>query len=122
MEGTALLMSEAEAEAEADLVEMAALARMVMMLGKQLRLAEHPALPLPEILLLLGRQLEVGMAQLRNKYYICDFFPETHTVHVYFTNMPTYRTIEIKLPVVAGMYPEGIDLENYIMSFCPYVT
>jgi hypothetical protein len=59
------------------------------------------------------------MDQLLNKYYICDFSPDTHTVHVYFTNMPTYKTIEIKLPVVDGMYPEGVDLDNYIMSFCP---
>jgi len=61
------------------------------------------------------------MAQLHKNFYICDFVPESNVVHVYFTNMPTYRTIEIKLPVVDGMYPEGVDLDNYIMSFCPYV-
>lgn len=62
------------------------------------------------------------MALLDKKFYICEFFPEKHTVHVYFTNMPTYKTREIVLPVVDGLYPEGVDLENYIMSFCPFIA
>jgi hypothetical protein len=61
------------------------------------------------------------MALLDKKYYICDFFPKENAVHVYFTNMPTYKTIEIILPVVDGLYPEGDDLDNYIMSFCPFI-
>jgi hypothetical protein len=61
------------------------------------------------------------MALLDKKYYICDFFPENHAVHVYFTNMPSYKTIEIILPIVDGLYPEGVELDNYIMSFRPFV-
>jgi hypothetical protein len=61
------------------------------------------------------------MVQLAEKFHICSFNPETHEIAVYFRDYRTISPIAIKLAVVDGLYPEGQDLENYIMSFQPYV-
>jgi hypothetical protein len=72
-----------------------------------------------EIRLLLGWQPGLGMALLRKKFYVTWFDPDTHQIDVYFTRSKLIRPIRIEIPVVDGLYPEGDDLENYIMSFEP---
>lgn len=79
------------------------------------------ALALLAILLFHGRHLEVGMVQLANKFHICSFNPEKHEIAVYFRDHRTVAPVLIRLPVVDGLYPEGQDLENYILSFQPIV-
>jgi len=79
------------------------------------------ALALLAILLFHGRHLEVGMVQLANKFHICSFNPEKHEIAVYFRDHRTVAPVLIRLPVVDGLYPEGQDLENYILSFRPIV-
>jgi hypothetical protein len=59
------------------------------------------------------------MALLHKKFYVTWFDPETHQIDVYFTRSKLIRPIRIGLPVVDGLYPEGDDLENYIMNFEP---
>lgn len=59
------------------------------------------------------------MEPLRNRYRIVGFWPDEHRVEVYFPERKENRMVI--LPVDAGRYPEGNDLDNYIMSFFPGV-
>jgi hypothetical protein len=59
------------------------------------------------------------MALLHKKFYVTWFDPDTHQIDVYFSSSKLIRPVRIELPVVDGLYPEGQDLENYILSFEP---
>jgi hypothetical protein len=82
-------------------------------------LALEAARQLPGILLLLGRQLEQGMEQLPKRFHIAAFYPESHSIDVYFLASKLIRPIRIELPIVNNMYPEGDELNSYILSFEP---
>lgn len=60
------------------------------------------------------------MEQLPKLYRITGFWSDEHRVQVYFVASKTEHMII--LPVENGQYPEGVDLDNYIMSFCPSVV
>jgi hypothetical protein len=59
------------------------------------------------------------MDQLHKRYTISWFNPKTNEIEVYFRRSRLVRPFLIELPVVGGSYPEGQDLENYILSFEP---
>jgi hypothetical protein len=61
------------------------------------------------------------MDQLAENFRICTFDPNTHEITVYYKDYRRARPAAIRLPIVDGLYPEGQDLENYIMSFKPIV-
>jgi hypothetical protein len=103
----------------ADLLLLAALAVQVRGQVKLARLEVVAEPQLPETALLLGLQLEQGMAQLADLYKITNFDESTHEISVYFRDVRTIAPTQIKLYITDGMYPEGVELDNYIMSFCP---
>jgi hypothetical protein len=105
--------------AAADLLLLAALAVRVRERVKLVKLEVLVGPQLPETPLSLGLRLEQGMAQLANLYKITNFDESTHEISVYFRDVRTIAPIKIKLYTTDGMYPEGVELENYIMSFCP---
>lgn len=64
------------------------------------------------------------MEQLPNytkKYYIFDFVAETGKLFVSFKDMD--HAVWIEIPRTENnLYITGLDLDNYIMSFCPFIT
>jgi hypothetical protein len=62
------------------------------------------------------------MERLPSNYQISSFDPNVHEIGVCFRHGVNIHKVNIKLPVVNGLYPEGIELDNYIMSFSPYLA
>lgn len=61
------------------------------------------------------------MDRLPNKYQITAFDPQKNEITVYFKHGLNVSSHIICLPITNGMYPEGEDLDNYIMSFSPFI-
>lgn len=61
------------------------------------------------------------MDRLPNKYQITAFDPQRHEIAVCFENGLNVSSQIIFLPITNGMYPEGEELDNYIMSFSPFI-
>jgi hypothetical protein len=62
------------------------------------------------------------MDRLPDGYQITLFDPNKHEIEVSFRHGVNVHRTNIRLHVINGLYPEGVELDNYIMSFSPFLA